>query len=308
MFSVIIPLYNKAPFIMRAIDSVLNQTFQDFEIIVVNDGSTDGGESLVEGYKSKSIKLISQKNQGVSAARNTGIKEAKFPYIAFLDADDYWHPDYLFWMTSVLDKYPEAGMLGSSYSNEELPGKILNPTILEIDDYFKRAVHNTLFTSSSTVIRSDFFDKNQGFKSHLTRGEDIDVWLRAFDWFQKAYYVKAPLMHYDLEASDSLKLSPDLQQTIFAEMFKSHYAISTKSIEWITFRDKYLALNLFQYFDSSANFSVGKKLLSQMTNSYPLSKSLYQLPFSFFKMALRHSGLKKLIRNYLKFCFRYLYR
>ncbi|SFT41944.1 Glycosyl transferase family 2 [Algoriphagus locisalis] len=307
MFSIIIPLFNKAAYVQRAIDSVLNQSVHEFEIIVVDDGSTDESGVLVFSTYGQKVKYLHQENHGVSAARNRGVEEAKFPYIAFLDADDYWHPDYLFWMKSVLDRFPEATLFGSSYSNEEMPVKIENPITLEIDDYFIKAVYNTLFTSSSTIIHQDFFKQNEGFKAHLIKGEDIDVWLRAFAWFGKAYYVQAPLMHYDLDASDSLKNTPSLSCTIFTEMFKPDYAIFTKDSSWSVFQDKYLTLNLYQYFDSGANFSMGQNLLKQRSNSYPLTQILYLLPFSFFKFALKHPRLKKLIRNYLKFCFRYIY-
>ncbi|WBL41301.1 glycosyltransferase family A protein [Algoriphagus halophytocola] len=307
MFSVIIPLFNKAPYIQRAIDSVLNQSLQDFEIIVVNDGSTDGGEELVKDNYGDQVILFNQTNQGVSAARNRGIAQSKFDFIAFLDADDYWHPEYLFWMNHVLEEFPNAGLLGSSYANEQLPDKILEPTILEITDYFKTAVENTLFTSSSTIIHRDFFTDKVGFKSNLTKGEDIDLWLRAFDWTKKAYYVQAPLMHYDLEASGSVEVIPNLDCTIFTEMFKIEYEIPSDNPCWLVFRDKYLTLNLFQYFDSEANFFKGQNLLKERTNSYPLSQIPYLLPFFFFKFALRDPSLKKLIRNYLKFCFRYIY-
>ena len=90
MISVVIPLYNKEKYIKRAIESVLNQTFQKFEIIVVNDGSTDKSAEIVQNIKDPRIRLINQKNAGVSAARNRGIQEAKYEYIAFLDADDFW--------------------------------------------------------------------------------------------------------------------------------------------------------------------------------------------------------------------------
>ena len=199
MFSVIIPLYNKALYIQRALDSVLNQSFKDYEIIVVNDGSKDGGEEIVSKVYGTKVKLIHQDNQGVSVARNTGIAKAVFDYITFLDADDCWHPDFLFWMYKVLSKNPELKMLGSSYSNATLPHTIENPRIELISNYFDRADANTLFTSSSTVIHKSFFNNNIGFKPHLVRGEDIDVWLRAVDYFGKVAYLQAPLMFYDLK-------------------------------------------------------------------------------------------------------------
>lgn len=115
MISVIIPLYNGAKFIQRSINSVLNQTYQNFEIVVVNDGSTDHGPQIVAQWQHSSIKLISQKNSGVSIARNTGIKAAKGNIIAFLDADDEWLPNHLEVIHHLVERYPECGVFGTSY-------------------------------------------------------------------------------------------------------------------------------------------------------------------------------------------------
>ncbi|EMS32303.1 Glycosyltransferase [Mariniradius saccharolyticus AK6] len=285
----------------------MNQSIPDFEIIVVDDGSTDKGRELVSSIYGSKVRLISQSNQGVSAARNLGIRNATFEYLAFLDADDRWHPDFLYWMKHVLDKYPGLGMVGSSYSSNGLPSKIEDPKISLIEDYFGQADYNTLFTSSSTVLHKSFFREKVGFKPDLIKGEDVDVWFRAFDWFKKACYIHAPLMFYDLNASGSLGAHPKLEQTIFADMYREEYGISDDSPSWLAFRDKYLLLNLFQYFDQAHNFLIGKKLLRQRRNSYPMAYLPYLLPLSFFKFAFHNPRLKKLIRNYLKFCFRYIY-
>src|SRR5690606_12651401 len=95
MFSIVIPLYNKAKSLRGTIQSVLNQTFHDFEVLVVNDGSTDESVAILQEFTDQRIRLISQRNQGVSAARNTGIKNATFDWIAFLDGDDVWKEDHL---------------------------------------------------------------------------------------------------------------------------------------------------------------------------------------------------------------------
>lgn len=274
---------------------------------MVDDGSTDGGMlHVLSNYGSK-VRLISQSNQGVSAARNLGIKIATFEYLAFLDADDVWHPEYLYWMKYLLEKYPGIGMVGSSYTTNSQAMKFDEPKISMIEDYFGQADYNTLFTSSSTVLHKSFFRNKMGFKTDLTKGEDVDVWFRAFDWFKKACYVHAPLMFYDLNASGSSGAYPKLEQTIFADMYKDDYGISDHSPSWLTFRDKYLLLNLFLNFDQVHNYSIGKQLLRQRQNSYPLAYLPYLLPFSFFQFVLRSPTLKKLTRNYLKFCFRYIY-
>ena len=94
MFSIIIPLYNKQESVTASVQSILDQTFQEFEIVVVNDGSTDASVERLKEIEDPRIRLIEQQNQGVSVARNTGIAHACNRYIAFLDADDLWHPDY----------------------------------------------------------------------------------------------------------------------------------------------------------------------------------------------------------------------
>ena len=115
MISVVIPLYNKERYIERAVYSVLSQTFQQFEIVIVNDGSTDGSVSVIERMNNPLIRLIHQKNGGVSAARNRGIEEARFEYIAFLDADDEWKENHLEVIAGLIRKFPECGVFGTSY-------------------------------------------------------------------------------------------------------------------------------------------------------------------------------------------------
>jgi glycosyltransferase involved in cell wall biosynthesis len=125
MFSIIIPLYNKALYIAKAIQSVAAQTYQEFELIVIDDGSKD--ESLeklrVTSYELREnnpdffakIIIIEQQNQGVSITRNNGVKLAKYDYIAFLDADDWWEPTFFEEMKALIEEFPEGGIYGSSY-------------------------------------------------------------------------------------------------------------------------------------------------------------------------------------------------
>ena len=111
MISVVIPLYNKSLTIGNTISSVLNQSCQDFEVVIVDDGSTDNSVEVVNQYVSDSskIRLFHQANQGVCAARNKGVYESKGEFVAFLDADDLWHPRYLELMNNMIKDEPDAG-------------------------------------------------------------------------------------------------------------------------------------------------------------------------------------------------------
>ena len=115
MFSVVIPLYNKRAWIRRALDSIAAQEFPCTEVIVVNDGSTDGGEEVVRAWGDPRLRIIDQPNSGLSAARNAGLTAATQPFVAFLDADDEWLPTFLVRMRSLIEKYPGAVLYGSGF-------------------------------------------------------------------------------------------------------------------------------------------------------------------------------------------------
>ncbi len=116
MFTVIIPLFNKAPYIQRALDSVLAQSWPADEIIVVNDGSTDGGERIAREQRDPRVRVIDQPNQGVSVARNVGIAAATQPYVAFLDADDEWLPGFFERIREMIGRFPGAGLYGTGFA------------------------------------------------------------------------------------------------------------------------------------------------------------------------------------------------
>ena len=204
MFSVIIPLYNKAPYIAKAIESVLGQTYRDFEVIVIDDGSTDQSLEVAKTFENKSNTIISQPNSGVSTARNNGVKLAKHPYICFLDADDWWHPTFLEEMKRLITDFPDAGIYGSGYyivkNGQERIAPIGVPQGFErgIIDYCE-VYAKTLcmpLTSISVVIPKHIFDEEKGFKSQLKFGEDFDLWIR-IALKHKVILVNKPLAYYN---------------------------------------------------------------------------------------------------------------
>lgn len=208
MFSVVIPIYNKSKYLNKSLSSVVHQSFNEFEIILINDGSTDNSleiaKIVISQVSDKKCIIIDQPNQGVSTARNNGVAAASFPNIAFLDADDWWHPDYLLNLKKLIDKYPEAGIYGSSYfkvkNKEEISAKIgLQEDFQDgLINYFQ-VYAKTLWmplTSSSTIIKKTVFDEFNGFNPQLKLGEDFYLWAHVALNYTVAFLNK-PLAYYN---------------------------------------------------------------------------------------------------------------
>jgi len=311
MFSVIIPYYNKANYIIRCIDSVMSQTFDAFEIIVVDDGSTDDGIALITKKYRESITIISQKNQGVSAARNNGIKRAKQEYIALLDADDAWHPHYLESVNFVIDKENEVKIIGSHYSrtNDFFNKKVDSPNYYKLDDYFKKAIRNTYFTSSSSVIQKTFFEENDGFNSTLKKGEDHDVWFRVILSGGNFFYITDTLVYYSNEDTNQVtrnkvELEKDLVGTI--NTLYKEYKIKNNDKNFNKFISLYVYFNLYPYFFDSDSNAKAKAVLKQNEHANFFLKLLYMIPLSIGKKIMGVKQGEKYMRLYLKFIIRYL--
>lgn len=187
--SVVIPLYNKERYIKRTLDSVLAQTFQNFEIIIVNDGSTDQSPRIVEQYDDPRIRLINQENAGVSAARNRGIKETKAELIAFLDADDEWLPVFLDTVRSLVERHPKGGLYATSYFFASDNGSRRQARIRGIPqqvgwegiipNYFRSArLGDDPVCSSAVCIPLLTIEKVGLFSVGVCCGEDLDLWFR----------------------------------------------------------------------------------------------------------------------------------
>ena len=183
-FSVVIPLYNKEHYIETTIQSVLDQTCTDYEVLVVDDGSRDNSLTLARKFESDRVRIIPQENQGVSVARNTGILNAQGEYICFLDADDEWRPDYLATIDDLTVKYPESAIFVTAYAVNMGNGKINYSTRLEpetgcLPSYWLTLArgYDFVWTSAATMRRDTLMDAGL-FKPGEKIGQDLDMWAR----------------------------------------------------------------------------------------------------------------------------------
>jgi glycosyltransferase involved in cell wall biosynthesis len=187
LVSVVIPTYNRASFVCEAIESVLCQTFSDYEIIVVDDGSTDNTGETLEQYRDK-IKYIYQENEGVSAARNTGIKNSTGLWLAFLDSDDKWMPEYLATQMEGIRRSPEISMqttdcytIGGEHTYFEMNrviGEFKGRDYLHLSDPFRFVVTHGPWQVGSTIFRRDAIIKAGLFDTSFDLNEDFELMAR----------------------------------------------------------------------------------------------------------------------------------
>lgn len=217
LVSVIIPSYNVQEYIKNAISSVLSQTFQDFEILIVNDGSTDNTLGVIKkNFFDSRIKVISQENQGLAGARNSGIKNAKGKFIALLDADDEWLPQKLEIQIKQTKNNPTISVFSTNAYNVD-GSKIVgirydrkkifeNKTIFSgvVKKYFKNKCRYSFHMPSSMLIRKSLFDKHGLYDSNLKQGEDSDLIIRWALHGEHFYFEGKPLVKYQISNMNSL--------------------------------------------------------------------------------------------------------
>lgn len=207
-FSIIVPLYNKVEYVERAINSILNQTYQNFEIIIVNDGSSDGGEKKAESISDTRIRVVNQRNQGVSIARNSGADIAKYDFLAFLDADDVWLDTFLEEVNMLINRYPKAGIYATNNYFIYPNGKIIfekydwlfhGDESGIIVDYFATFVKmgKSPFSNSNVCIPKNIYKEVGGYMPGVKLTEDSDLWCRIASQNDIAFSI-IPLANYYL--------------------------------------------------------------------------------------------------------------
>ncbi|GAA3639339.1 glycosyltransferase family 2 protein [Flavivirga jejuensis] len=210
-FSVIIPLYNKETFIVKTIKSVLNQKFKDFEIIIVDDGSTDKSLELVSQFQDLRINIIQQKNKGVSVARNVGIEHANSKHIALLDADDTWYDNHLIELKKQIALFPEAGLYCNNYeifhkknmSRKAALNFNYQNECLIVEDFFKASITNLVAWTSAVCFSKEKFNEIGGFDTKFKTAQDLDLWIR-FALKYKVSFNPTITMSYNFFVDDSL--------------------------------------------------------------------------------------------------------
>lgn len=231
-FSVIIPLYNKALYVRKALESVCAQTYRDYELIVINDGSTDNSAIVADEYlkatDSIDYKIINQPNAGVSAARNTGVAASTGDYVAFLDADDWWEPTYLERMAQLINDYPDAGLYACNYVYYK-PGKthvaLHIPTgYINYPKAYYESDAMPVWTGAAMIPRK-VYDEMGGFPVGIKLGEDFLLWSKIALRYPVAF-LNEPLTWYNNDVPATLRVTRNLHAPEHHMLFRLELAFS----------------------------------------------------------------------------------
>lgn len=268
-FSVIIPLYNKAPYVAKAIGSVLAQTFKDYELIIVDDGSKDDSfavaQKAIEGHDN--CRICKQENSGVSVARNNGVALSHGDYLCFLDADDWWKPTFLEEMSNLIEDFPDGGIYGTNYTIVNETKHKTRVAQIGVEDGFDRGYINycqvyaktmymPLWTGAVCMPRM-VFDEMGGFPKGIKLGEDFLLWMKIALKYKVALLNK-PLAYYnqDVEvAARGVKSSgfdPDSFMTFLFDQFADHEK-TNKDVKVLLDRMRVYSLLRFRLTNSHAD-------------------------------------------------------
>lgn len=319
-FSVIMPLYNKAPYVKKALESVLIQTYTDYEIIVVDDGSTDNSADIVRELVigncklvNDQFRLISQANAGVAAARNNGVAKLKGEYVCFLDADDWWKPTFLEEMDRLIKDYPDAGLYATNYVYYK-QGKTHVALHLKRGymNYPEAYLHGEMpVWTGATCMPRRVFDEMGGFPVGIKLGEDFLLWAKTALKYPIAF-CELPLAYYNNDVPASLRATRNLHapehnmlfhfDSIEEEINRLQYT-SNKAASWRMLLDKLRVSGLLDYRMSDVYHDIAATELAKVDwSKQPKSaKAQYEKPIWFLKAKRRFMRIgsyckQKLIR------------
>ena len=314
MFSIIIPLYNKAPYVSHTLDTVLSQTCTDYECIIIDDGSTDDSRAIVEGWLAENnlrcggrFRLLSQPNQGVAAARNNAAETAQGEYLCFLDADDWWEPTFLEEMALHIRNYPDAGLYATNYIYYKT-GKThiaLNiPTgYIDYPQVYLTSSAMPVWTGAVAMPRHVFY-KSGGFRVGIRLGEDFLLWAKTAMCYPVAF-LDRPLAYYNNDVPVSLRATrhlhaPDYHMTFLLDTIAPAESISA---DWKRLFDHLRVNSLLEYwlspqYHDAAKTELGKVDWSQQPRS---AIRTYRTPIFLLRA-------KRCIRQIGSYCKQRLYK
>ena len=228
--SVVIPAYNAMKYLPATVEIVLQQSFTDIEILIINDGSSDNIIAWTAQITDPRVQVISQQNQGLSGARNTGIHHASGEYIAFIDADDLWLPTKLEKQVKCLDNSPQAGLVYTWTAWTDETGKPTGVIVAShVEGYVweQMVVNDKISNGSSAMVRRICFDKVGLFDTELTSSEDRDMWIRLAAHYHFAV-VKEPLTLYRRHSQSMSKNRPKMLKNIRRVFEKTFATVPTE--------------------------------------------------------------------------------
>jgi len=306
LISIVIPLYNKERFIKETLDSVFNQSFTDYEIIIVNDGSTDSSVFIVNAIDDQRITVLSNQNKGVSHARNFGISKANSDLIALLDGDDLWEQNHLENLYNLYEKFPDCGLYATAYNKKYFNGEKIkasyNGLAKEyfgiIEDYFSASIKDGIAWTSAVLIPMKTFRKVGVFDEEMRSGQDTDLWIRIA--------LKDSVAFSSIASSNKIILAP-----------KYHLSYSTNRIDRLKLFEKFKAIELpttsFKKYMDLNRFSVAieRKIAKDYINYRRLRNGIDPLNLNFKQRIILNMpsiliGLLKRLQNTLLRCNIYL--
>ena len=297
-FSVIIPLYNKAPYVAKTIESVLSQSFTDYELIIVDDGSSDHSADIafqiISGHRN--CQLIRQENAGVSMARNKGVAASHGDYLCFLDADDWWEPTFLEEMDKQIDSYPDAGLYATNYVYYK-PGKThvalnMKTGYITYPQAYLECVAMPVWTGAACMPRK-VFDEMGGFLVGIKLGEDFLLWAKTALHYPVAFCEK-PLAYYNNDVPASMRATRNLHAPQHHMLFNlqpieddiNHLQLtSNQLVDWKRLLDRLRVNGLIQYWLDNRYHAVAEEELKKVNWNIQPSKVTrpYKLPIWFLK-------------------------
>lgn len=277
-FSVVIPLYNKERHIIKAIKSVLGQSYSDFELLVVDDGSSDGSLAKAQSVTDPRIRVIHQENRGESGARNRGISESRGQYIAFLDADDYWLPNFLHEIKGLIDSFRKEAVFfataylisdGKKYLHPSWPGigrKIFRAVI---PDFFSHMAGGPLLILPSCVcVRKDILLQVGLFTPGLKLGADQELWQR-LALRGKLAYSSHPASVYCLDADNRACNNFRLQEELlFSKNLRNAIETGEMPPEYVGSAKRYIHWHLLDLLRNHLHQGAFRRAFACMRDPY----------------------------------------